>query len=177
MGKRAQITPAQKTGGVFLPIGPVAAKAMSAQKWRKDLLVPWLFQTCIRPQTSLDRRFLRFGMTVQEASALLRCVEARTITPGRLAVVLGRDKGKMSRVIDRLGSSRLLLREIDQILRRLHNNAVGIKARGRKRRLRERRRIGSHRVKSQGKVINQPQVAPEMHSNDDEANTVAVEFA
>ena len=32
-------------------------------------------------------------MTVQEASVLLRCVEARSVTPGRLAVGLGRDKG------------------------------------------------------------------------------------
>ena len=178
---------------------------MSAQKWRKDLLVSWLFQTCIRLQTSLDRRFLRFGMTVQEASALLRCVEARTITPGRLAVVLERDKGKMSRVIDRLGSSRLLVREIDQrdrrvsilkptakgkrvaqvlasvfdnirkelfagilesdvrrlsqTLQHLHKNAVRIGARWRKSRLRERHRIGSHRLKSQGKEISQPKVS------------------
>jgi DNA-binding MarR family transcriptional regulator len=52
-------------------------------------------------------------MTVQEASVLLRCVEARRITPGRLAIALGRDKGKITRFVDRLESSGLLTRDID----------------------------------------------------------------
>ena len=78
----------------------------------------WLFQTCIKLQTSLDRRFLRLGMTVQEASVLLRCVEARKVTPGQLAIVLGRDKGKITRFVDRLESSRLLTRDIDRRDRR-----------------------------------------------------------
>ena len=73
----------------------------------------WLFQTSIRLQTSLDRRFLRFGMTVQEAGVLLRCVEARIITPGQLAVGLGRDKGMITRFIDRLEFSRLIIRDIN----------------------------------------------------------------
>lgn len=84
----------------------------------KRLLTSWLFQTCIKLQTSLDRRFLRFGMTVQEANVLLRCVEARTVTPGKLAIALGRDKGKITRFVDRLESSRLLKRDIDQRDRR-----------------------------------------------------------
>jgi DNA-binding MarR family transcriptional regulator len=78
----------------------------------------WLFQTCIKLQTSLDRRFLRFGMTLQEASVLLRCVEARNYTPGQLAVALGRDKGMITRFIDRLELSRLIAREINQRDRR-----------------------------------------------------------
>lgn len=41
-----------------------------------------------------DRRFLRFGMKVQEASVLIRYLKARRITPGQLPVVLGRNKGK-----------------------------------------------------------------------------------
>jgi DNA-binding MarR family transcriptional regulator len=57
-------------------------------------------------------------MTVQEASVLLRCVEARRITPGQLAVALGRDKGKITRFVDRLESSRLLTRDIDRRDRR-----------------------------------------------------------
>jgi DNA-binding MarR family transcriptional regulator len=58
-------------------------------------------------------------MTVQEASVLLRCVEARRITPGQLAIALGRDKGKITRFVDRLESSRLLTRDIDRGDRRL----------------------------------------------------------
>jgi DNA-binding MarR family transcriptional regulator len=49
-------------------------------------------------------------MTVQEASVLLRCVEAQSITPGQLAVRLGRDKGMITRFINRLEVSRLIVR-------------------------------------------------------------------
>ena len=93
MGKHAKIQPGQKVASVFVPISRSGrSKQLLAHEWRKDLLMSWLFQTSIRLQTSLDRRFLRFGMTVQEAGVLLGCVEARIITPGQLAVGLGRDK-------------------------------------------------------------------------------------
>jgi DNA-binding MarR family transcriptional regulator len=119
MGKHAQVGRSQKVVSVFVATsGRGVSKLLRGQEWRKDLLTSWLFQTCIKLQTSLDRRFLRFGMTVQEASVLLRCVEARRITPGRLAIALGRDKGKITRFVDRLESSRLLTRDIDQRDRR-----------------------------------------------------------
>jgi DNA-binding MarR family transcriptional regulator len=120
MGKHAQIERSRKVASVLAPISRRGlSKRWSGQEWRKDLLVSCLFQTCIRLQTSLDRRFLRFGMTVQEASVLLRCVETPRITPGLLAVALGRDKGKITRFIDRLESSRLLTRDIDRRDRRV----------------------------------------------------------
>jgi MarR family transcriptional regulator for hemolysin len=78
----------------------------------------WLFQTCIKLQRSLDSRFLRFGMTVQEASVLVHCVEAGKITPGQLAVQLGRDKGMITRFINRLVLGGLLARDINQHDRR-----------------------------------------------------------
>ena len=49
---------------------------------------------------------------------LLRYVEARRITPGQLAIALGRDKGKITRFVDRLESSRLLTRDIGRRDRR-----------------------------------------------------------
>ena len=114
MGKHAKIEPTQKFASVFVPISRSGlSKQLRGKEWRKDLLMSWLFQTCIRLQTSLDRRFFRFGMTVQEASVLLRCVEARRITPGQLAVGLGRDKGMITRFIDRLELSRLIIRDIN----------------------------------------------------------------
>jgi DNA-binding MarR family transcriptional regulator len=114
MAKRAQIKRSQKIASVFVPISrTVLSKTPTAQEWCKDLLVSWLFRTCIRLQTSMDRRFLKYGLTVQEASVLLRCVETRKITPGKLSVSLGRDKGKITRFVDRLESSGLLTREID----------------------------------------------------------------
>lgn len=108
-----------QVGRILLQVAPARLpKGMSAPEWRKDLLISWLFRTSIKLQTALDRRFLRFGMTLQEASALLRCVQAGKMTPGSLAAVLGRDKGKITRFIDRLEGSRLVTREIDRRDRR-----------------------------------------------------------
>jgi DNA-binding MarR family transcriptional regulator len=119
MVKHAKIKPGQNVTSVFVPISRSGlSEQLLGHEWRKDLLMSWLFQTCIRLQTSLDRRFLRFGMTVQEASVLLRIVEARRITPGELAVGLGRDKGMITRFIDRLEFSRLITRDINPCDRR-----------------------------------------------------------
>lgn len=119
MVKHPKIEPATKLAGFFVPMSLRGlSKPLRGQDWRKDLLMSWLFQTCIRLQASLDRRFLSFGMTVQEASVLLRCVEAGSITPGQLAVGLGRDKGMITRFIDRLEISRLIIRDINQRDRR-----------------------------------------------------------
>jgi DNA-binding MarR family transcriptional regulator len=119
MGKHAQIEQGQKVVRVFVAQSRRGVPGpLPGQERRKDLLTSWLFQTCIKLQTSLDRRFLRLGMTAQEASVLLRCVEARRITPGQLAMALGRDKGKITRFVDRLESSRLVTREIGRYDRR-----------------------------------------------------------
>jgi DNA-binding MarR family transcriptional regulator len=209
MGKHAPIAQSQKVVDVFVPIsGAVIGKMLSAQEWHKDLLVSWLFQTCIRLQKSLDCRFLRFGMTVQEANVLLRCVEARRITPGQLAIALGRDKGKITRFIDRLESSHLVTRDIDplnrsfsilkptakgkrvardlapvfdsirkelfegilegdvlrlgKMLQRLNKNAVHIGSRHDGDPERGRKRIGSHRMKSEDPEKNQTQLAEQI---------------
>jgi DNA-binding MarR family transcriptional regulator len=93
-------------------------RPVRGREWRRDLLLSWLFQTCITLQTSLNRRFLRFGMTLQEASVLLRCVEARKISPGQLSIVLGRDKGMITRFVNRLEARHFLTREVDRRDRR-----------------------------------------------------------
>lgn len=119
MGKQAQIKRSQKIGSIFAPVSrTVSSKALTAQEWRKDLLVSWIFQTCIRLQTSMDRRFLKHGLTQQEASVLLRCVETRRITPSKLAAALGRDKGKITRFVDRLEVGGLVTRDNDRRDRR-----------------------------------------------------------
>lgn len=113
------IKPSRKLERAIVPIIRTApTRTLSAHKWCKDLLVFWLFQTCIKLQTSLDRRFLKYGMTLQEASVLLRCVQAQRITPGKLALILGRDKGKITRFIDRLESGHLITREVYLLDRR-----------------------------------------------------------
>jgi DNA-binding MarR family transcriptional regulator len=90
--------------------GTYSRKSLSSKEWHKELLLSWLFQTCFKLQASLDRRFLSFGMTFQEAAVLMRCVEAGEIVPSRLALILSRDKGKITRFVDRLEAAELVKR-------------------------------------------------------------------
>jgi DNA-binding MarR family transcriptional regulator len=120
MAKRAPIKPSRKMASAFVPIShTVLSKTPTGQEWRKDLLVSWLFQTSIRLQTSMDRRCLNYGLTLQEANVLLHCVETRRVTPGTLSASLGRDKGKITRFIDRLETGGLVTRDIDRRDRRI----------------------------------------------------------
>lgn len=93
--------------------GTLSRRSLSSKEWHKELLLSWLFQTCFKLQAALDRRFLHFGMTFQEATVLMICVEAGEIIPGRLALRLGRDKGKITRFIDRLEASELVKRQVN----------------------------------------------------------------
>jgi DNA-binding MarR family transcriptional regulator len=93
--------------------GTYSRKSLSSKEWHKELLLSWLFQTCFKLQASLDRRFLNFGMTFQEAAVLMCCVEAGEIVPGRLALILARDKGKITRFVDRLEAAELVKRSVN----------------------------------------------------------------
>jgi DNA-binding MarR family transcriptional regulator len=84
------------------------------------LLLSVLIRTSIQLQNTLDRSFSRFGITAQEAAVLVRCVEARQTHAGRLAVALGRDKGKITRFVDRLIAKNLISREVSLRDRRLY---------------------------------------------------------
>jgi len=99
-------------------LGTYSRKSLSSKEWHKELLLSWLFQTCFKLQTSLDRRLLHFGMTFQEAAVLMCCVEAVETVPGRLALALARDKGKITRFIDRLEASKLVKRQVNRRDRR-----------------------------------------------------------
>lgn len=93
--------------------GNYSRKSLSSKEWHKELLLFWIFQTCFKLQTSLDRRFLNIGMTFQEAMVLKRCVEAGAIVPSRLALILARDKGKITRFVDRLENAELVKRLVN----------------------------------------------------------------
>lgn len=93
--------------------GTYSRKSLSSKEWHKELLLSWIFQTCFKLQASLDGRFLSFGMTFQEAVVLTRCVEAGEIAPSRLALVLARDKGKITRFVDRLEAAELVKRSVN----------------------------------------------------------------
>ena len=103
----------------------------SAKEGEKEFFLSMLFRTCIKLQTTFDGYFVRYGMTAQEAAVLVRCSEAVETSPGRLALSLGRDKGKVSRFLQRLEARGLITRKVSW---RDHRSVV-LKATSRARRI------------------------------------------
>jgi DNA-binding MarR family transcriptional regulator len=83
------------------------------REWQAELSISRLFRTSIRLQTAFDRCFSQFGMTAQEAAVLVHCAEEGEISAGKLAKTMGRDKGKITRFVDRLETSGFLTRKSD----------------------------------------------------------------
>jgi DNA-binding MarR family transcriptional regulator len=77
------------------------------------LTLSLLFRTSQRLQTVLDRCFLTLGTTAQEAAVLLCCANADGISGRGLAEALDKDKGRITRYVDRLVARRLVTRKVD----------------------------------------------------------------
>jgi MarR family transcriptional regulator, repressor for mepA len=78
---------------------------------RGDLVLETLLQAGLRLQTSLNKHFLKLGLTMIDATVVLRCIESPSgATPGKLAAAIGRDKGLITRVIDRLQKKHFIVR-------------------------------------------------------------------
>src|SRR5580704_2609406 len=113
----AETTETGKHGG-FLR-NPLVATQKSERKyagireWQAELSIARLFRTSIRLQTAFDRCFSPFGMTAQEAAVLVHCSEEGETSAGKLARVMGRDKGKITRFVDRLEASGFVSRRND----------------------------------------------------------------
>src|SRR5271169_1393429 len=88
-------------------------KYAGIREWQAELSISRLFRTSIRLQTAFDRCFSPFGMTAQEAAVLVHCAEEGETSAGKLARVMGRDKGKITRFVDRLEASGLVSRRND----------------------------------------------------------------
>jgi len=86
---------------------------LGIREWQAEHAISRLFRTSIRLQTAFDRCFQQFGMTAQEAALLLHCVEEGATSAGKLARRMGRDKGKITRFVDRLEAAGFLLRKND----------------------------------------------------------------
>lgn len=86
-------------------------KYIDIREWQAELSISRLFRTSIRLQTAFDRCFSPFGMTAQEAAVLMHCAEEGETSAGKLARVMGRDKGKITRFVDRLEASGFLTRK------------------------------------------------------------------
>jgi DNA-binding MarR family transcriptional regulator len=86
----------------------------------REILLASLLQTGVQLQTFLDRTFSQHGLTMLDASIVLRCVESQiTLTPGKLAAALGRDKGTITRAVDRLEKESFLTRVTGKFDRRI----------------------------------------------------------
>jgi DNA-binding MarR family transcriptional regulator len=113
----AETTERGKNGG-FLR-NPLASSPRSERKyagireWQAELSISRLFRTSIRLQTAFDRCFSQYGMTAQEASVLVHCSEDGETSAGKLAKAMGRDKGKITRFVDRLEASGFVSRRND----------------------------------------------------------------
>lgn len=83
------------------------------REWQAELSISRLFRTSIRLQTAFDRCFSPFGMTAQEAAVLVHCADDGETTAGKLAETMGRDKGKITRYVDRLETRGFLTRRSD----------------------------------------------------------------
>lgn len=111
-GKRVPFAKARTGTRKIARAQPALDKAAGATRWYQEMLIAAVLRTSIKLQNTMDRRFRRLGMTAQEAAVLVRTVEARSITPGGLAHTLARDKGKVSRFIQRLVARNLIRRKV-----------------------------------------------------------------
>jgi DNA-binding MarR family transcriptional regulator len=102
-------------------------KYASIREWQAELSISRLFRTSIRLQTAFDRCFSKFGMTAQEAAVLVHCADEGETSAGKLAKAMRRDKGKITRFVDRLETSGFITRKSDP---RDHRLSI-IKATGR----------------------------------------------
>jgi DNA-binding MarR family transcriptional regulator len=113
----AETTETGKHGGFLRD--PLVATQKSQRKyagireWQAELSIARLFRTSIRLQTAFDRCFNPFGMTAQEAAVLVHCSEEGETSAGKLAKAMGRDKGKITRFVDRLEASGFVSRRND----------------------------------------------------------------
>ena len=145
----AETTERGKNGG-FLG-NPLASSRRSERKyagireWQAELSISRLFRTSIRLQTAFDRCFSQFGMTAQEASVLVHCSEDGETSAGKLAKAMGRDKGKITRFVDRLEASGFVSRRNDPRDHRL----LIIKATGKGRRVAPQLKARFEEVRSQ----------------------------
>jgi len=139
----------RKSGGVHLrPFGNAGentSKYAGVREWQAELSISQLFRTSIRLQKAFDRCFSRFRVTAQEAAVLVHCAEEGETSAGRLAKAMGRDKGKITRFVDRLEASGFLSRRSDPDDHRL----LIIKATGRGRRVAPQLKARFEEIRSQ----------------------------
>ena len=83
-------------------LGAPLAAYMSLREREGEAVISQLLRASIGLQKAFDRCFAHAGLTAQEAAVLVHCAETREVSAGKLAQAMGRDKGKITRFVDRL---------------------------------------------------------------------------
>ncbi|OLB31316.1 MAG: hypothetical protein DMG41_17050 [Acidobacteria bacterium] len=94
-------------------LGVLLSEYMSLRGREGEAVISQLLRASIGLQKAFDRRFAYAGLTAQEAAVLVHCAEANELSAGRLAQAMGRDKGKITRFVDRLEAGGFLRRVSD----------------------------------------------------------------
>ena len=94
-------------------LGVSLTEYMSLRGREGEAVISQLLRASIGLQKAFDRCFAYAGLTAQEAAVLVHCAEAKELSAGRLAQAMGRDKGKITRFIDRLEAAGFLRRSSD----------------------------------------------------------------
>ena len=104
--------------------------SVHARSNSEELLLALIGQVSIQLQSNLDARFRPLGVTAQEAALLLRCAEKSEISSGELAAMMFRDKGGITRHLNRLAAKGMVHRSPNPRDRRL--TMIRATARGRR---------------------------------------------
>ena len=117
------MTPSRKPGSLreehLRKSEKTAATYAGLREWQTELSISRLLRTSIRLQNAFDRCFSQFGVTAQEAAVLLHCAAEGETSPGKLAQAIGRDKARITRLVDRLEAGGFLSRQSHPRERRL----------------------------------------------------------
>jgi DNA-binding MarR family transcriptional regulator len=78
---------------------------MSLRGREEEAVISQLLRASIGLQKAFDRCFAHTGLTAQQAAVLVHCAGTNGLSAGKLAEAMGRDKGKITRLLDRLEAS------------------------------------------------------------------------
>jgi len=84
--------------------------ASHSRSEREELLFALIARTGIQLQDALDSHLRPLGLTAQEAALLVRCADSNAKSSGDLAAIMGRDKGGVTRHLDKLEARGLIQR-------------------------------------------------------------------
>ena len=96
-----------------MDLGASLTEYISLRGREAKAVISQLQRASIGLQKAFDRCFAPAGLTAQEAAVLVHCVEADKLSAGKLAKAMGRDKGRITRLVDRLQAGGFVRRAID----------------------------------------------------------------